>query len=296
MMRVEMRRHVDLSLLRAFATVAETGGMTSAARALNLTQAAVSQQIRRLEEFYDTQLFCRDNRRPALTPCGERLLASAQRMLSLNDELWGMMTSPDFEGEIRLGVPHDIITPFVPPILKSFNQHWPRVRVQLVCLATNKLLRLLDENEIDLTLTTQQTPGDHGALLLPDQLVWAGAKGGEAYRRRPLPVTFGDGSCAFRVPAIKALTEAGLDWRLTCETSDFSPYCATLEADLAVAPMLTLTVPKNLQVLGAQDGLPPLPVFYINLRLPAAGPNDMALEMARFIRAAFAKPYQSVAA
>src|SRR5262245_30298816 len=87
-----MRRNVDLSLLRAFATVAETGGMTSAARALNLTQAAVSQQIRRLEEFFDCQLFSRDNRRPALTPCGERLLAYAQRMLALNDELWGMMT------------------------------------------------------------------------------------------------------------------------------------------------------------------------------------------------------------
>ena len=60
--------------------------------------------------------------------------------------------------------------------------------------------------------------------------------------------------------------------------------------------MLTVTVPKNLQVLGAADGLPPLPTFYINLRLPAAGPNEMAQEMARFIRAAFAKPYQAVAA
>ena len=291
-----MRRNVDLSLLRAFATVAETGGMTSAARALNLTQAAVSQQIRRLEEFFDTQLFCRDNRRPALTPCGERLLAYAQRMLALNDEVWGVMTSPDFEGEIRLGVPHDIIYPFIPPILKNFNQHWPRVRVTLVCQASYKLLKLMDANEIDLTLTTEQRPGNRGELLLPDQLVWAGAKGGEAHMRRPLPVTFGDSTCSFRPPAIKALSEAGLDWRLTCETSDFTPYCASLEADLAVAPMLTLTVPQKLQVFGAAEKLPPLPVFYINLRLPAAGPNDMAQEMARFIRAAFAKPYQAAAA
>lgn len=291
-----MRRNVDLSLLRAFAAVAETGGMTSAARALNLTQAAVSQQIRRLEEFFDTQLFSRDNRRPALTPCGERLLAYAQRMLAMNDEMWGMMTSPDFEGEIKLGIPHDIIYPFIPPVLKSFNQHWPRVRVSLVCLPTFRLLRLLEENEIDLTLTTEFRPGGQGELLLPDQLVWAGAKSGEAYKRRPLPVTFGDSTCSFRVPAIKALSDAGLDWHLTCETSDFHPYCATLEADLAVAPMLTVTVPKNLQVLGAADGLPPLPTFYINLRLPAAGPNEMAQEMARFIRAAFAKPYQAVAA
>lgn len=291
-----MRRTVDLSLLRTLVVVAETGGMTSASRALNLTQAAVSQQIRRLEEHFDTQLFSRDNRKPVLTPCGERLVAYAQRMLALNDEVWGMMTSRDFQGEVRLGIPHDIITPFIPPILKSFNQHWQRVRVTLICEATQTLLRMMDQNEIDLTLTTEPHPGAEGELLLADQLVWVGAKGGEAYLRRPLPVTFGDSSCIFRGPAMRALGDAGLDWHLTCETRDFSPYCATLEADLAVAPMLKATTPKNLQVFGAAEGLPPLPVFYINLRLPQAGPSDIALEMANFIRRGFAMPYQSVAA
>jgi DNA-binding transcriptional LysR family regulator len=291
-----MRRTVDLNLLRALVAVAETGGMTSAARALNLTQAAVSQQIRRLEETFDTQLFSRDNRRPVLTPCGERLVAYAQRMLALNDEVWGMMTSQDFEGEIRLGVPHDIVTPFLPPILKSFNQHWPRVRVMLVCQATHKLIELLGKNEIDLTLTTESHSREPGDLLLPDQLVWVGAKSGEAFRRRPLPVTFGDATCRFRAPAIKALGDAGLDCHLTCETGDFSPYCATIEADLAVAPMLTLTVPKSLRVLGAAEGLPPLPVFYINLRLPHGGATDVAQEMAKFIRAGFATPYHSAVA
>lgn len=291
-----MRRTVDLNLLRALVAVSETGGMTSAARALNLTQAAVSQQIRRLEETFDTQLFCRDNRRPVLTPCGERLVAYAQRMLALNDEVWGLMTSPDFEGEIRLGIPHDIIAPFIPPILKSFNQHWPRVSVRLVCQSTRNLLDLLERNEIDLTLTTERTAGELGELLLPDQLVWAGAKGGDAFKRRPLPVTFGDGQCAFRPSTIEALGKAGLDWHLTCETSDFAPYCATLEADLAVAPMLTLTVPKSLQVLGAAEGLPPLPTFYINLRLPKRDITDLTKEMARFIRAGFATPYQFAAA
>lgn len=291
-----MRRDIDIALLRAFVAVAETGGMTSAARALNLTQAAVSQQIRRLEEFFGIALFTRDNRKPELTPSGERLFAYSRRMLSLNDEVWGLMTSPDFEGEVRLGVPHDIVTPFIPPILKSFNKHWPRVRVTLVCQATLKLLRMLDEREIDLTLTTEQLPGDRGELLLPDQLVWTGARGGDAHKRNPLPVSFGDGTCAFRAATIKALSDAGLDWRLTCETSDFNPYCATLEADLAVAPMLKLAVPRSLQVLGTAEGLPPLPVFYINLRLPPAGACEIAAEMARFIRAGFATPYQAAAA
>ena len=290
------RRNMDLALLRAFVAVVETGGMTSAARTLNLTQAAVSQQIRRLEEFFGMHLIDRYHRRTVLTPVGERLFGHARRMLALNDEIWATMTSPDFDGEVRLGVPHDIVTPFMPPILKSFNQHWPHVRVTLVCKPTLNLLEMLDNQEIDVILTTEKHPGESGELLVPDQLVWVGARGGDAFKQRPLPVSFGDSVCAFRAVTIRALSEADLDWRLTCETIDFSPYCATLEADLAVAPMLKLAVPRNLQVLGAAEGLPALPVFYINMRLPASGASDIALEMARFIRAGFAQPYLSAAA
>lgn len=291
-----MSRNIDIGLLRAFVAVTETGGMTSAAKALNLTQAAISQQIRRLEEQFDLQLIERGHKKLELTPSGERLFAYAHRMLALNDEAWGMMTQPEFEGEVRLGVPHDIVTPFIPPILKSFNQHWPRVRVTLVCLSTLRLLEMLSEKQVDLTLTTEKSSGEHGELLLPDQLVWVGARSGDAHKRRPIPISFGDATCAFRAATVHALTGASLDWRVTCETSDFNPYCATIEADLAVAPMLTLAVPQALQVLGPEDGLPPLPVFYINLRLPAAGTSEIAREMARFIRAGFAKPYQSAAA
>ena len=62
-----MRRTIDLSLLRALIAVAETGGMTSAAKSLNLTQAAVSQQIRRLEELVDTRMFTRETAPKVLT-------------------------------------------------------------------------------------------------------------------------------------------------------------------------------------------------------------------------------------
>jgi DNA-binding transcriptional LysR family regulator len=240
-------------------------------------------------------LFDRQQRRLELTPTGERLLAYAQRILALNDEIWGVMSSPDFEGEVRLGVPHDIVSPFLPPILKTFNQCWPRVRVTLVCQPTIKLLRMLDSREIDLTLTTEKDASDNGGLLMSDQLVWVGARGGEAFKRKPLPVSFGDSSCAFRAVTVRALSGAGLDWRLTCETSDFTPYCATIEGDLAVAPMLTSSVPRNLQMLGPEFELPALPVFHINLRLPSAGTLDIALELARFIRTGFAQRHRNAA-
>jgi DNA-binding transcriptional LysR family regulator len=290
-----MRRDIDITLLRAFAAVAETGGVTSAARLLNLTQAAVSQQIRRLEDFFGVGLFDRQQRRLEMTGAGERLYAYAQRILALNDEVWGVMTSPDFEGEVKLGVPHDIVSPFIAPILRTFNQCWPRVRVTLVCQSTLNLRQWLDQGQIDLTLTTEHEPVEGGDQLMSDPLVWVGARGGEAYKRKPLPVSFGDPTCAFRAVTLRALTAAQLDWRLTCETNDFNPYCATIEADLAVAPLLACAVPRNLQILGPEHGLPRLPVFYINLRLPKATASETALELARFIRTGFAQRHRSAA-
>lgn len=203
-----------------------------------------------------------------------------------------MMSLPDFEGEIRLGVPHDVMHPFIPPILKSFHKHWPRVRITLICADSFHLRKRLDANEIDLALTTDINAGQLDQLLMPDQLVWVGAHDGETYRQRPLAVTFGETHCTFRGPAIDALGKAGIDWRLTCETSDFGPYCASIEADLAVAPMLISTVPSNLRILGQCEGLPPLPVFHINLLQPRNGTTEIAQEMVRYIRSGFSASQQ----
>ncbi len=138
-----MARNIDPALLRAFVAVAETGGMTRAGQMLNLTQAAISQQVKRLEDLFQAQLFEREKRKVLLTPDGERLLPLAQRMLETNDQVWGAMTAPDFEGEVRLGVPHDIVKAFMPPILKNFHRTWPRVNVIIVPLSTPPLLAAL---------------------------------------------------------------------------------------------------------------------------------------------------------
>ena len=290
-----MPHNIDTALLRAFVAAAETGGMTSAARLVNLTQAAVSQQVKRLEDTFGRQLFERDRRGLRLTPSGERLLVRARRLLALNDEVWALMTAPDFTGEVRLGVPHDVVGPYMPPVLKSFDQAWPGVRVSLDCRTSVNLLRALERREVDLILTTERACAPHGETLLPDPLVWVGARDGRAWKRDPLPVSIGGEDCAFRPFAIEALNHAGRDWRPVCEISNMLAECAAVEADLAVVPLLASTVPETLTILGAGDGLPPLPMFQINLYLPQVGASDIAVELARHIRAQFAARYRRAA-
>lgn len=290
-----MAHNIDPVLLRAFVAVAETGGMTNAGRSLNLTQAAVSQQIKRLEDLFRQQLFERDRRQLRLTPRGERLLAHARRLLALNDEVWGVMTSPDFEGEVRLGAPYDVVRPFLPPILRAFDQAWPAVNVKLVCSVTQELLEDLERGDVDLTLTTEETCGAGGEVLLPDELVWVGAPGGRAHTLRPLPVSLGDRNCMFRRAAVRALADRGCAWRPVCEISNMEPLCATLKADLSVSPLLASTVPDDLVILGPDAGLPPLKTFYVNMYLPRANISDGAAELARHIRHHFTTRLQRAA-
>jgi DNA-binding transcriptional LysR family regulator len=286
-----MRRDIDVSLLRAFVAVVETGSVTGAAQILNLTQAAVSQQLKRLEELFDTELFERHHKRLALKPNGERLIGHAQRLIALNEEVWGAMSRPAYAGEVRLGVPHDIVGPYLPPILKRFDQAWPRVRVALKCTTTPQLLESLRQGGIDLTLTTEQRCGRGGQMLLEDDLVWAGAFNGMAHRRDPLPVSLGDENCEFRTSVLKALRETGRDWRPVCEVSSMEPLLASIEADLAVGPFLRRSIPDYLTVV-EDPGLPRLPNFLINMYLPPARQTEIAVELARHIRQEFATRFR----
>ena len=279
-----MARNIDTALLRAFVAVAETGGMTRAGQLLNLTQAAISQQVKRLEGLFQAQLFVREKRTVHLTADGERLLPLAERMLETNDQVWGAMTAPDFEGEVRVGVPHDIIKAFMPPILKSFNRAWPRVDVIIEPWPTVALLKALEAGKIDLTLTTEHHVGAGGEVLMADPLVWVGAPDARTHLDDPLPVSFADKRCTFRASATKALAEAGRQWRPVSDGGSMLSVYAALEADIAVAPMLTSTIPDGLAVLPADAGLPPLPSYEFGLYLPKGGGSEIGQEVAGHIR------------
>jgi len=275
-----------IDLLRTFLAVVESGGVTPAAAALNMSQAAASQQVKRLEEMLACRLFERAGRGLVLAPAGERLLAPAQRLVAQSDELLSSMRAPAFAGEVRLGVPYDIIGSFVPAILRRFARAQPRVRVSLVCEDSKVVRQQLRSGGVDLALTTETECGRHGETLRTDRLVWVGMPGGDAHLKDPLPVSLGAPTCVFRPVAIEALGKVRRDWRAVCEVSRLEPVHAAIEAGLAVAPLLRSSVPERFAILGSEARLPALPEFRINLYLPP-GADSAARDLAEHIRASF---------
>lgn len=283
-------QNIDVALLRAFIAVAETGRMTTAAKVVHRTQGAISQQIKRLESLFETQLFERDVDAARLTREGEKLLVNAHRLISLNDEVMDRMRTADFTGEVRLGVAHDIVRALIPPILRRFRQAHSNVLITLVSDTTQALRTALRERKIDLAVVTEAERGDRDQFLLTDRLIWVGVKGGDAHRRRPLSVALGQETCGFRSAATKALTKAKIPWRAICQFGSLESVFATLEADMAIALFLARTVPDRLTALRDRE-LPQLPSFHINLRLPSTGVTPVATEFARHIREGFSSRF-----
>lgn len=260
-----MHRNIDMTIVRAFLTVAETGSVTKTARLLNLSQGAISQQVKRLEELSGEALFIRQGGRLILAPHGRNVLAAAQQYASANDDLAAALRLRAYQGEVKFGAPYDIIGSYTPAILRRFSRMYPAVRVTLVCKDTILLLADVKSGDVDLALTTELGCGRGGETLRRDRLVWVGAKDGDAHARTPLPLSLGAETCVFRPVAVAALRKARRAWQAICTISNMEPVRATLEADLAVAPLLRHSVPENLDIVSGDKRLPRLPEFRINL-------------------------------
>ncbi|MEJ6398376.1 LysR family transcriptional regulator [Yoonia sp. 208BN28-4] len=281
-----MMRNLDMTALRSFVAVAEEGGVTRAAGFLNLTQSAVSMQLKRLEESLNVSLLDRTARTIALTGAGEQLLSYARRMLALNDEVYGKLTANDFEGEIILGVPHDIVYPAIPPVLQRFAAAYPRVKVQLLSSFTTELKQQFKRGEADIILTTEDDLDAGGEELGARQMVWIGSPGGIAYKQRPLKLAF-EQRCMFRQMAQARLDAAGVPWEMAVESASSRTIEATVSADLAVHVMLEGTVPAHCATLPANCGLPELGQTRINMYHTRQGHAPMVADMVDMIRAAY---------
>lgn len=281
-------RNLDITTLRSFMAVADSGGVTRAAGFLHLTQSAVSMQLKRLEEMLGLSLLDRSGRTIALTASGEQLLVYARRMVALNDEVIERLTDQAFEGEITLGVPHDIVYPMMPQVLKQFHADFPRVRVQLEASHTRTLKAQFAKGECDLILTTETEIDRGGETLVTKSLEWIGAAGGAAWRQRPLRLAFCR-YCTFRPSVLSALDAAQIPWEMAVDTESDRAVEAAVSADLAIHAMIDGTKPPHLEVLDHGGVLPKLPTQHINLYGAEQNRSESHQTLVALLRSAFSQ-------
>ncbi|MBX2838069.1 MAG: LysR family transcriptional regulator [Gammaproteobacteria bacterium] len=137
--------------LQVFHTVAGVLNFTRAAEILNMTQPAVTHQIRQLEVDFNTRLFDRSNNRISLTQAGEQVLSYADRIIGLYDEMQESVKAltGDHTGLVTLGASTTIAEYMLPGLLGGFQKQFPEVQVRLRVANTDAIVALVADNSID---------------------------------------------------------------------------------------------------------------------------------------------------
>jgi LysR family glycine cleavage system transcriptional activator len=142
-------RLLPLNLFRVFETAARHGSFTSAADELCVTQSAVSQQIRQLEDLLNVRLFRRLPRRVELTREGTALASAVHESLALLVRACERISDPMAPTVLCINAPPAIASRWLVPRLKRFMQLYPHVKVTL--LASNDAVDF-DRQDIDVAI------------------------------------------------------------------------------------------------------------------------------------------------
>ncbi len=231
---------LEFDLLKSFVAIAESGSFTRAAQQVYRSPAAVSMQIKRLEQMLGQSLFVREARRVHLTAEGELLLGYSRRLLKLNQEVVSQFVAPTLEGTVRFGSPDDLGTRVLPMVLAQFARSHPAVAVNVIVGSSLVMLDQLDKGELDMALITAGNVGQdpsRGKVIFSEPLVWTCRNGGLAAEQRPLPLAVANVGCCWRSMALDALDKQGIPYRIAYNCNHSTGMEAAMQADLAISPL-----------------------------------------------------------
>jgi DNA-binding transcriptional LysR family regulator len=146
---------VDTQFLNTFVVVADRGSMAAAARVLNITPAAVAQQIRTLERELGAPLIARAGRTVSLTEEGSRILQRSRDLLRDVADMRSVANDSEVSGELRLGACPTALAGMLPDILARMVDKFPQINVFIRPGYSAELYRAVEAGELDAALVLQ---------------------------------------------------------------------------------------------------------------------------------------------
>ena len=242
--------------LRVFRAVAEELSFRKAAEALHLSQPAVSQHVRALEEESGVQLFDRargagHGSQISLTEAGRVLLkyasAAAETMVEARRALSAL--NDETVGDLRLGASTTVAQYLLPRILGAFLKQYPQVKLSLVSGNTEKIVEAVAEKKISLGIIegpamrrevkTERMAQDEMVLIVSPDHAWVTRKGAAIERKElaKVPLLLRERGSGSRRVVERALKKLGLPLRslqVAMELDSTEAIISGVEAELGV--------------------------------------------------------------
>ena len=146
---------MDTQFLNTFVAVVDNGSMAAAARLLNITPAAVAQQIHTLERQIGAPLIARAGRTVSVTEAGTRILERARAMLREVADLRAVAADDGTSGELRLGAGTTALTGILPDILVRTVARFPQISVFIKPGYSVDLHRAVESGELDAAIVLE---------------------------------------------------------------------------------------------------------------------------------------------
>ena len=300
--------------LKVFRTVAEVMSFRKAAEVLHLSQPAVSQQIRALEEEARVRLFDRagsdgHGSQIALTEAGRVLLVYANRAAATMAEAERALAALNHEvtGELRLGASTTVAQYLLPRILGAFLKQYPHVRMSVVSGNTEEIAEAVAEERVTLGIIegpamrrdvkTEPMAPDELVLIVSPAHAWAQRKGGiSAAELGTVPLLLRERGSGSRRVVERALKQAGLplkSLKVAMELDSTEAIISGVEAELgvgfvsrwAVGKVLRLGSVKVVKVVGLR-----IVREFSFVHVAGAEASGAAAAFQRFALAAVAQP------
>jgi len=147
---------MSIRLLKTLVAISEHKTFGAAADAIFITHAAVSQQMKTLEESLQIKIFDRTARTPELTPLGLQLVEKAKKLIADYENLVPSLMGDDiFSGDLLLGVVPTSLVGLAPKTISFLRQSYPNLRIKIFPNLTNTLMVELSRNTLDAAILSQ---------------------------------------------------------------------------------------------------------------------------------------------
>ncbi len=273
---------MDIEALRSFIAFVETGSFTRASQQVYLTQSAVSQQMKKLEEQTGNALFYKVGRQLSLTEEGKFLLTYARQIVSLNDDALIQLQKKENIRALKLGCPDDYVQAVLPRVVAIIQSINPNIHLDILCANSMQLRKLLDKGELDLAIITGSSQANEGYFLLEDDSIWAfnGDKDRlrQLFNEQELPLILYDKSCHYHSSAVHGLSKLNIPAKVIAVSQSSNAIISMVQAGMGITALARISKGNLVEIdndilndvsLPTLATLPMLPTVRIEITLSA---------------------------
>ena len=263
---------LELAHLRTLLAVVEAGSLTAAAPQLFLSQSAVSEQIKRLEDCVGRPLLLRSKLGVLPTPAGQQLLVHGRQLIALAEHALRDVRGEALQGSLKLAITDYFKPDALTRMLKLLAQQHPGVRLEVSVRKSAEVESSYAVGSCDLGLVMAigSKPRQFDAIGPAESLVWAAAPAWHAEPGQPLPLLVLPETCALRQYAETQLHKRRIPYVVAHQATGVAGLQSALAAGLGVACINAAVLGESVVPWRAPFAMPPLTSVQFGLLPPQA--------------------------